>query len=135
MTLGEKLKALRTSAGLTQKQLAEKVGVSDKSLGYYETNERTPRKNTIASISEYFNVPAEFLTQESEDDFEKLAQYADRESGKAEADRIIKDVQGLFAGALELFGFMVSLMTSFMMLNLTLQNIYWEVKAKQNKDK
>lgn len=28
------------------------------------------------------------------------------------------------ANALELFGFMVSLMTSFMMLNLTLQNIY-----------
>jgi transcriptional regulator with XRE-family HTH domain len=128
MTLGEKLKALRTSAGLTQKQLAEKVGVSDKSLGYYETNERTPRKNTIASISEYFNVPAEFLTQESEDDFEKLAQYADRESGKAEADRIIKDVQGLFAG-----GKLSEEDRDAVML--TLQNIYWEVKAKQNKDK
>ena len=119
---------MRTSAGLTQKQLAEKVGVSDKSLGYYETNERTPRKSTIASISEYFNVPAEFLTQESEDDFEKLAQYADRESGKAEADRIIKDVQGLFAG-----GKLSEEDRDAVML--TLQNIYWEVKAKQNKDK
>ena len=128
MTLGEKLKALRTSAGLTQKQLAEKVGVSDKSLGYYETNERTPRKSTLTSISEYFNVPAEFLTQESEDDFEKLAQYADRESGKAEADRIIKDVQGLFAG-----GKLSEEDRDAVML--TLQNIYWEVKAKQNKDK
>ena len=124
----DNLVQLRKMKSMTQEDIAEKVGVSDKSLGYYETNERTPRKSTIASISEYFNVPAEFLTQESEDDFETLAQYADRESGKAEADRIIKDVQGLFAG-----GKLSEEDRDAVML--TLQNIYWEVKAKQNKDK
>ena len=127
MTFGEKLKTLRTSANLTQNQLAEKTHISAKSLWFYEQDERKPRKGSYEVIAEFFKVPVDFLQNESPDDFEKLAEYADRENGKAEADRIIKDVQGLFAG-----GKLSEEDRDTVML--TLQKIYWEVKENRGKN-
>lgn len=39
---GAKLKALRLASGLTQKQLAERLGITTSVVSYYELSERSP---------------------------------------------------------------------------------------------
>ena len=43
MTLAEKLKSMRKQTGLSQEQLAEKLGVSRQAVTKWETERRHPR--------------------------------------------------------------------------------------------
>lgn len=51
MEIGEKIKALRKSKGMTQKALAEKAGVSASAITYYEKGERIPSALALKAIS------------------------------------------------------------------------------------
>lgn len=44
MLFGDRVKQLRENSGMTQAELGKLIGVSDRVLGYYESNERFPRK-------------------------------------------------------------------------------------------
>lgn len=56
MNIGERLRALRKEAGLTQKELGEKLGVSASMIGQYETNLRNPKFETLEKICDVLNV-------------------------------------------------------------------------------
>ena len=56
MSVGENIKALRESRGLTQAQLADIVGVSDKAVSTWESGKREPRMGVVERLSAYFNV-------------------------------------------------------------------------------
>ncbi len=58
---GEKLKALRQEAGLTQKQLADKLGVTKSTVSYYELTLRYPSTDVIVSLAEAFHVSTDYL--------------------------------------------------------------------------
>lgn len=60
-TMGEKIKLLRTSAGLTQEQLAESIGVATKTIQRYETEESRPDTYALARLASYFDVSADYL--------------------------------------------------------------------------
>lgn len=47
MTIGSKIKALRKAKGLTQEELAKKLGVSASMVGQYETGLRNPKLETL----------------------------------------------------------------------------------------
>ena len=46
------LKLLRMKKNLTQKELAEKVGVKHMTISYYETGYRFPRGGTLKKLAE-----------------------------------------------------------------------------------
>ena len=52
-----KLAQLRQNAHLSQKQLAQKLGVSQASINYWETGQRTPSVKAAQKISDYFKMP------------------------------------------------------------------------------
>ena len=52
----ETLKKLRKSKGLTQAELGKILGVSPSTIGMYEQGRRTPDKDALIAISNYFNV-------------------------------------------------------------------------------
>lgn len=56
MTIGEKIKNIRTLKGLTQKSLAEKAGISQSAITYYEKNERIPSAVILEKIATALNV-------------------------------------------------------------------------------
>ena len=56
MTLGERIKAARKQRGMTQRELAQKVGISVNSLSRYETGERQPNIETLSKIAEALGV-------------------------------------------------------------------------------
>ena len=62
MQFGDRLKILRDEKSITQKELGKILNVSDRVIGYYETNNRFPNDETVLrNISEYFNVSVDWL--------------------------------------------------------------------------
>ena len=57
----KRLKELRKNAGLTQKQLAERVWVSKATISYYELSERNPSPEIIVRIAKVFHVTTDYL--------------------------------------------------------------------------
>ncbi len=60
-TLGSFIAALRKSKGLTQRELADQLHVSDKSVSRWERDEGTPDLSLIPVIAEIFDVTADEL--------------------------------------------------------------------------
>ena len=58
---GEILKDLRLKAGLTQKQLAEQIGVSKSVVSFYELSERIQSPSVLIKLSSVFHVSADYL--------------------------------------------------------------------------
>ena len=59
--LPDKLKAYRAQLGLSQKQLAEKIGVSPSIVSGYETGLRTPSTESLLSLAYLFNTSTDYL--------------------------------------------------------------------------
>lgn len=58
---GMRLKELRTQAGLTQKQLAEQIGVTKSVVSFYELRERTPSPEILVKLAAVFHVSSDYL--------------------------------------------------------------------------
>ena len=56
-----RLKELRESKGLTQKEVAEIIGYSEISYARYENGKREPDISTLCKLAEYFNVTVDYL--------------------------------------------------------------------------
>lgn len=54
-------KLLRTKSGLSQQELADKLGISKSSVNMYERGERQPNFETLELIADYFNVDIDYL--------------------------------------------------------------------------
>ena len=62
MTFGERLRTLRTEAGLSQEDLGRAIGVSARVVGYYETDDRFPKTQQIlVDIAKTFQVSLDYL--------------------------------------------------------------------------
>ena len=60
-TIGKFISALRRAHGMTQKELGEKLYVSDKTVSRWERDECTPELNLIPAIAEIFSVTSDEL--------------------------------------------------------------------------
>ena len=58
---GSKLKELRKQAGLTQQQLANKLGVTKSVISYYELQERIPSPDVLVDLAKTFHVTTDYL--------------------------------------------------------------------------
>lgn len=56
-----RLKLLRSSKGLTQSQLAEILGLSNKSISVYEKGTSMPNMDVLCKIADYFGVSIDYL--------------------------------------------------------------------------
>ena len=61
MNIGERLKALRTENGLTQKQVSERVGVAVSAISSYESGVRLPSYAVLIKLSKLYHVTTDFL--------------------------------------------------------------------------
>lgn len=57
-----KLKQLRKERGLTQRQLADEIGLGKSAIGMYESGKRTPEFETLEAICDFFNVNMDVLS-------------------------------------------------------------------------
>lgn len=63
MNIHENIKKARKAAGVTQKELAAKVGVYQKDISRWENGERTPSVEAVAGICIALNVSADTLLE------------------------------------------------------------------------
>lgn len=61
MNINENIKQERKKAGMTQKELAEKLSVYQKDVSRWETGERTPSIKNIYRICEVLDIPINTL--------------------------------------------------------------------------
>lgn len=73
MTLGEKLKMLRASRGLSQEQLAAELDVSRQAISKWECGDSTPDLDKLRAICTYFGVTTGYLIWERSEDTPKAA--------------------------------------------------------------
>ena len=62
----EKLRQLREDAGISQKQLAEAIGVSQQSINKYENHNIEPDIETMIRIADYFDTSTDYLIGHSD---------------------------------------------------------------------
>ena len=61
MRIGERIKYLREAKGLTQKDVANKLGLESAAVSKYELNLREPNIEALKKLSEIFEVSTDFL--------------------------------------------------------------------------
>jgi len=65
MALGEKLLNLRKKSGLSQEDVAEKLGVTRQAISKWETGQTVPELIKAKLLSELYNVSYDYLISES----------------------------------------------------------------------
>lgn len=61
MSLGEKLLDLRKKAGLSQEDVADKLGVSRQTVSKWETDQTVPELNKANLLSQLYNISYDYL--------------------------------------------------------------------------
>ena len=107
MTFGEKLKSVRLTLNLSQSELAEKTGISERSLYTYEQTGILPRSNNLRKLADALNVSVSYLLDDEETDPKKnidhdifIANSKNRYGykGAREATELLSRASALFAG-------------------------------------
>jgi len=98
MLFGDKIKELRTSAGMSQQELANKAGLSLRSIQNYESNQRYPKDVAILNkLCKALNTTIEELMKEKDNFIQEASEkYGTR--GKKDAQKLVDEIGGLFAG-------------------------------------
>lgn len=92
--IGLFLKELRKQKGLTQEQLAEMLGVSDRSVSRWENGNNMPDLSIIVELADYYEIDireiidgerkGENMNNELKDTLLKVADYSDTQKQRAE---------------------------------------------------
>lgn len=107
MTFSDKIKVSRELCNLTQQQLADKVGVSKRTIASYESSGAIARSSTMRKLALALNVSYDYLANEDVTDpkqgIEKISyieearsQYGDKAA--REVDELLERNAALFAG-------------------------------------
>ena len=65
MALTDRLKELRVKKGVSKRELSFALGLTETSYGKYEAGKRLPSLNVLLRMSEYFNVPVDYILDRS----------------------------------------------------------------------
>ena len=115
--IGGFLKDLRKEKGITQEQLAEKLGVSGRTISRWETGNNMPDISLLVEIAEFFDVSipeiikgerkSEDMKEETKEVAETMSDYA-----RAEKEQLLKSIRNMSIIGLAALLF-------FMVLNIT----------------
>lgn len=73
MNIGERIKHIRKQSGITQKQLAEKLGMTQAAIVQFESEKSNPKIDTLQKIADALNVSiTDFL-----DDGESITEFGE----------------------------------------------------------
>ena len=95
-SMGSFLTALRKANGLTQKQLAEQLNVSDKAVSRWERDECAPDLSLIPVLAEIYGVTSDEILRGQRMDPEKLYHGSDRLKAQKQRNRILASTKTRF---------------------------------------
>ena len=68
MTLADRIQQLRKQKGISQEELADRVGVSRQAVSKWESEQSVPDMDKIILLSDYFEVTTDPLLRGTESD-------------------------------------------------------------------
>ena len=124
--VGAFLKDLRKEKGITQEQLAEKLGVSGRTISRWETGKNMPDISLLVEIAEFFDVSIpEIIKGERKSEYMKNETKEVAETAKAEKEQLIKSFRNMsIIGLIALLVYMVLRETGVYDRNIFLQYMY-----------
>ena len=126
MNFGEKVRAERTAHHLTQAELAEKIGVTVRTMQRYENGTSYPKSRKIyKQLAVIFGCATNYLLTE-EESFVAEAREQHGSKGDRQAKKILEDVKLLFKEGNLSNDDMDELMRA-------IQDAYWIAKEKNKK--
>lgn len=96
MTIGERIRAERKRAGMTQKDVSEKTGLCRSGICKYESGKTTIDINTLRKIASALEIPIESLLSEKTEDayrIDSLKQEEARMEREAQFNRDMDDLR------------------------------------------
>lgn len=97
MTFGEKIREERRKQNLTQKELADKIGVTNRVITSYETGKSFPRtRDAYKRIADALDINVNYLLSDDEA-FVLEAKENFGYRGKKGAEKLMSEVTGLFS--------------------------------------
>lgn len=70
---GARLKKLRENSHMTQEEVGSAVGISDRTLGFYENEKRRPNPEMLIALADFFNVTTDYILGRSDDPHSNFA--------------------------------------------------------------
>ncbi len=70
--IARRLSELRKDKGITQSELAEKLGVSRTTVANYETGNRTPEYDTLARLADIYQVSCDYIIRGISSEFAEI---------------------------------------------------------------
>lgn len=107
MTFSDKIKRAREVAKLTQNELAQQVGVSQRTIASYESGGAKARRSTIEKLARALKVSVKFLTDDDcidpladieKDDYIDQARAMYGAKGVRDMEELLRENTALFAG-------------------------------------
>lgn len=109
--LSEKIYRLRRKSGLSQEQLAEKIGVSRQAISKWEGGLSTPELDKLKALSECFQITIDELTNDQDPDG-KAVGPEEKSSGRGAESKVGIGLCLLGAVCLILFGVLMMMQPS-----------------------
>ena len=83
MSMAERIKELRLSAGLTQEELGEKIGLQKSAIAKYENGRvENIKRSTIQALADLFGVKPSYILGFDEDEEASPVYYLDPEAAE-----------------------------------------------------
>ena len=107
MTFSDKIKRAREVAKLTQNELAQEVGVSQRTIASYESGGARARRSTIEKLARALKVSVKFLSDDTctdpladieKDEYIDQARELYGAKGVRDMEELLRDNTALFAG-------------------------------------
>lgn len=89
--MGSCIATLRKEKGWTQKQLAEKLQLSDKAISKWESNKGAPSIEFLPEIAKLFDVTTDYLLKGEEEALDVLKNYKAKDVSEKEKEAVINN--------------------------------------------
>lgn len=115
MTIGKRIKDVRTAIGLNQTEFGLKIGLKQAAIGLYENNQRNISDRTISDICREFNINEEWLRTGEGEMFNEIL----------EEDEMAKYVESLLydTGSNSVYNLIKSVMRTYNKLDVKSQEV------------
>ena len=84
VTVGERIRTARKQAGMTQRELADKLEISYVGVSQWESGRRNPKESTLARIADVLDVPLNYLMGTHFIGHSELADFVNRSWPRAD---------------------------------------------------
>ena len=88
----QRLKHIRETKRLTQKEVAERLGIDYKKYNHYETGRNEPDLAMTVAIATFFNIPLDYLLGRTDDPTPPQTQ---KEKTPSEQEEVLRDLDGI----------------------------------------